>query len=144
MLLDIYLLRPGSSLISCNNLPRISDHKGILLEAEWDEICREPKAESVVPVYHNTNVTGLQAFPREKFNTWAGNGRGLEEISKSYKDTIFDGIKHYVPQTILSKNPKPEYYYKKEKRLKIKVIKKCKNRKSGQPYQAELKRLSKE
>jgi len=37
-LLDIYLLRPESSLISCNILPRISDHNGGLLEVEWEEI----------------------------------------------------------------------------------------------------------
>ena len=42
-LLDIYLLRPGSSLISCNILPEISDHNGVLLEGEWDENCQEPK-----------------------------------------------------------------------------------------------------
>jgi hypothetical protein len=33
-LLDIYLLRPESSLIACNNLPGISDHHRVLLETE--------------------------------------------------------------------------------------------------------------
>jgi len=33
-LLDIYLLRPECSLISCNILPGISDHNGVLLEVE--------------------------------------------------------------------------------------------------------------
>ena len=65
-LLDIYLLRPESSFISCNTLPGISDHNGVLLEAEWDEICREPKVERIVPVYHKTDVLGLQAFLGEK------------------------------------------------------------------------------
>lgn len=32
-----------------------------------------------------------------------GKGSGVEETWKSYKDIIFEGIKHYVPQTILSK-----------------------------------------
>ncbi len=40
-LLDIYLLRPESLLISRNILPGISDHNGVLLEVEWDENCRE-------------------------------------------------------------------------------------------------------
>ena len=31
-LLDIYLIRPESSLISCNILPGINDHNGVLLE----------------------------------------------------------------------------------------------------------------
>jgi len=118
-LLDIYLLRPESSLISCNILHRISDHNGILLEVEWDEICWEPEVERIAPVYHNTDVSGLQAFLREKFNLWAGNGSCLEEIWKSYKDIILEGIKRYVPQKILSKNPDPEYYNKEVKRFNL-------------------------
>ena len=39
-LLDIYLLRPESSFISCNIMPGISDHNGVLLDVEWDENCR--------------------------------------------------------------------------------------------------------
>jgi len=107
-LLNVYLLRPEYSLISCNILPRISDHNGVLLEVEWDEIYREPKVERIVPVYHKTDVLGLQAFLRENFNLWAGNGSCVEDIWKSYKDIIFEGIKRYVPQKILSKIPDPE------------------------------------
>jgi len=55
-LLDMYLLRPEISLISCNIFPGISDHDGVLLEVEWDEICRETKVEIIFPVYHETNV----------------------------------------------------------------------------------------
>ena len=33
-----------------------------LLEIEWDEICLEPRAEKQVPVYHKTDVLGLQEF----------------------------------------------------------------------------------
>ena len=66
-LLDIYLLRPECSLISSNILPGISDHNGVLLEVEWDEICWEPKVERLVSVYHKTDVLGLQAFLRECF-----------------------------------------------------------------------------
>jgi hypothetical protein len=48
-LLDIYLLRPECSLISCNILPGISDHNGILLEVEWNKNCWEPKVEKMSP-----------------------------------------------------------------------------------------------
>jgi len=48
-LFDIYLLTPESSLTSCNILPRISDHNGGLLEAEWDEICGKSKVENLWP-----------------------------------------------------------------------------------------------
>jgi len=71
-LLDIYHLRPESSLISCNILPRISDHNGVLWEVEWDEICWQPKVERIVPVYHKTDVLGLQAF------LWESLTHGLE------------------------------------------------------------------
>ena len=138
-LLVIYLLMPESSLISCNILPAISDHNKVVVEVEWDEICRKPKVESIVPLYHKTDVLGLQAFLHEKFNIGAGNGSCVEEIWKSYKDTIFDGIKHYVLQKILSKNPDPDDYNKEVKRPKVKVRKMYNKRKFGQPYQAELK-----
>ena len=143
-LLDIYFLGPECSLVSCNILPGISDHNRVILEVEWDEICREPKFERTVMVYHKTDALGLQAFLRENFILWAGNGSCVEDIWKSYKGIIFEGIKHYVPQKILSKNPDPEYYDKEVKRLKIKVMKMYNKRKFGQSYQRELKRLSKE
>jgi hypothetical protein len=97
-MLDIYLLRPESSFISCNIVPDISDHNGVLLEVEWDKNCREPQVEGTVPVYHKKDVLGLQAFLREKFELWAGNGSCVEEIWNSYKDIIFEGIKRYVPK----------------------------------------------
>ena len=93
-------------------------------------------------MYHKTDALGLQAFLREKFNLWAGNRRFVEEIRKSYKDIIFEGIKRYVSQTILSKISDPEYYNKEVKRRKVKIRKTCKKRKFGQPYEADLKRLS--
>jgi hypothetical protein len=143
-LLDIYLIKPESSLISCNILSGISDHKGVLLEVEWDEICCEPQVERIVSLYHKTDVLGLQAFLREKFKLWAGNGSCVVEIWNSYKDIIFEGIKRYVPNKTLSKNPDPEYYNREVKRLKVKVRKVYSKRKFGQHYQAAVKRLSKE
>jgi hypothetical protein len=143
-LLDIYLIKPESLLISCNILSGISDHNGVLLEVEWDEICREPQVERIVPLYHKTDVLGLQAFLREKFKLWAGNGSCVEEIWNSYKDIILEGVKRYVPNKTLSKNPDPEYYNREVKRLKVKVREVYSKRKFGQHYQAALKRLSKE
>jgi hypothetical protein len=52
------------------------------LEVEWDENCRETKIERIVPVYHKTDVLGLQSFLREKFNLWTGNSGSVEEIWK--------------------------------------------------------------
>jgi hypothetical protein len=72
-LLDVYLLRPDNSLTSCNIVPGISDHSGVLLEAEWGEICR-------ALLYHQTDVLGLQTFLWEKFTLWAGNSSCIEEI----------------------------------------------------------------
>ena len=84
------------------------------MEEEWDEICRETKNERIVPAYHKTEVSGLQAFLREKFNLWAGNGNCVQEIWKSYKDIIFEGIERYVPQKIRTLN-------KEVKWVKVKV-----------------------
>ena len=50
-------------------------------------------------------------------------GRFYSQIWQNFKDIIFEGIKLYVPQKILSKNPDPEYYNKEVKRLKVKVRK---------------------
>ena len=96
--LNICLLKPESSVISCNILPGIIDHNGGLFEVERGEICREPKVERVVLVYHKRDILCLQAFLREMFKLWAGNGSCKEEIWKSYKDIIFESIKRYVPQ----------------------------------------------
>jgi len=57
-------------------------HNWVLLEVEWDEICGEPKVGRIVPVYHKTDVLGLQAFLRETFNLWGGNGSCTEQICK--------------------------------------------------------------
>jgi len=46
-------------------------------------------------------------------------------------------------KNILIKNPDPQYYNKEVKRLKLKIRKMRNKRKFGQPYQVELKRLSK-
>ena len=61
-------------------------------------------------MYHKTDVLGLQAFLREEFKLWAGNGSCVEEIWISYKDIISEGNEHYVPQKSLTKNLDPEYY----------------------------------
>jgi hypothetical protein len=120
-LLDIYLLRPDNSLTSCIIVPGISDHSRVLLEVEWDKNCQHPKMERIVPLYHKTDVLGLQTFLRENFPLWAGNSSCVEEIWKSYKDIAFEGTECFVPHRILSKNPDPEYYNKEVKWLKVKV-----------------------
>jgi hypothetical protein len=135
--LDIYLLRPGSSLLCCKILPGINEHNGVLLEVEWEEICREPEAERIVPLYHRTYIGCLKSFLRDKFNLWAGNGSCVEEIWRDFKDRIFVGMKRYGPENILSESLDPERFNKD-------VSKTYRKRKFGHPYQTELKLLSKE
>jgi hypothetical protein len=121
--LDIYLLRPESSFISCRVVPGLGDHNGVLLEVDWDENRHGSQVERIVPLYHRTDVLGLQASLREKFKLWAGSVSCVEEIWNNYKDIIFEAIQRYVPQKTLSKNPDPEYYNREFKRLKVKVRK---------------------
>jgi hypothetical protein len=102
-LLDIYFLRPECSLVSCNILHGISDHNGVLLEVEWEEVSREPRAGRQVLVYHKKDVLGLQKFLWEKFKLWAGNGSCVKDIWESYMDIILEGIKRYVTHKILGK-----------------------------------------
>jgi hypothetical protein len=79
----------------------------VSLEVEWDKICLELKVDRIVPVYHKTDVLGLQEFLPEKFKLWAGNDSCVEEIWKSYKDIIFEVFKRYMPKKILSKKSGP-------------------------------------
>jgi hypothetical protein len=100
--------------------------------------------ERIVPLYHKTDVLGLQTFLWEKCTLWAGNGSCIEEIWKSYKDIVFGGIERFVPHKMLSRNSDPEYYNREVKRLKVKVRRVYNKRRFGQHYQDELKWLSKE
>jgi len=120
-LLDIYLTRPESAFTSCSNVQDISDHCGVLLEVEWGENCRERQKERIVPVYHKTNLRGLQSFLRGKFASWSSKGSCAEEIWKSFKEMVFESIYRFFQHKILSKNPDSEYYNKEVKRLKLTV-----------------------
>jgi hypothetical protein len=51
-LLDVYLVRPENSIVSCSIVQGISDYCSVLPEAEWGEIWRAPQVERLVPVYH--------------------------------------------------------------------------------------------
>jgi hypothetical protein len=73
-------------------------------------------------MYHKTDILGSHSFLRETFFLWAGNGSCMEDVWKSYKEINFEGIKCYVPQKILSKNPHPEFYNKEVKRLKVRKM----------------------
>jgi len=75
-LLDVYLVRPESSVTSSGTVQGISDHLAVILEVEWEDTCTEPQIERVVPVYNKTDVSDLQTFLRDTFVVWASNGRG--------------------------------------------------------------------
>jgi hypothetical protein len=61
-LLDIYLVRPESALISCSTVQGISDHCGVLLDVEWAEKGLLTQEKRLVLAYHKTNILGLQIF----------------------------------------------------------------------------------
>ena len=109
-LLDVYFVRPESAFTSCSNVQGISDHCVVLLEVEWGEKCCEHQVERLLPVYHKTNVPGLQRYLRDRFSSWASNGTSscVEEIWKRFKEIVYASID-------------PEYYNKEVKRLKAKV-----------------------
>jgi hypothetical protein len=65
-LLDVYLVRPESEFVSCDITQGISDHCGVLLEMKWEDMGFVTHGKRSVPVYHKTNVIGLQNFLRDK------------------------------------------------------------------------------
>jgi hypothetical protein len=87
-LLDVYLVRPGSSFTASSIVQGISDHHVVVLEVEWEENCCVPQVERLVPLYHNTDVVGLQTLLRDKFGIWASNGSSLEEIWDNFKEIV--------------------------------------------------------
>ena len=102
-LLDVFLVRPESSVTSNGIVQGVSDHQAVILEVEWEDTCREPHVERVVPVYNKTDVSGLQTFLRDKFVVWASNGSSVEEIWNNFENIVYEGIECFVPQKILRK-----------------------------------------
>ena len=87
-LLDVFLVRPESSVTCSSTVQGISDHHGVILQVEWEVNCCEPQTESVVPVYNKRNVLGLQTVLREKFSVWASNGSSVEDIWNNISNIV--------------------------------------------------------
>ena len=68
-LLDIYLVQPEGELITCKTVQEISDHCWVLLGVEWGGHFRETQEKRLKPVYHKTNMLGLQNFLWDKLPT---------------------------------------------------------------------------
>ena len=133
-----------SAIVHClRQVQGVSDHQAVTLEVEWEDTCREPHVERVVPVYNKTDVSGLQTFLRDKYVVWASNGSSVEEIWNKFKNIVYEGIERFVPHKILRKNSDLEYY-KEIKRLKSKVRKAYNRRKLGVHCTQKLKQLSKQ
>ena len=143
-LLDIYLLKPGMALKTCFAHPGISDHKAVILEVEWCDNHREENTGTLVPMFHKTNVLGLQAFLRNKYKQWAETGSSVEEIWGNFKEIIREGINRNVPHKTLSRNPDPEYYNKEVTRLKRKARKAYARKRVGMINQEQLNLITKE
>ena len=113
-LLDVYLVRPESSFTSSSVIQGISNHYGVILEVEWEGNYCVPLVERLLPVYHKTDVSGLQTFLRENFAMWANDGSCVEEIWGNCKGIVHESVERFVPQKFLKKKPSdPEYYNRK-------------------------------
>jgi hypothetical protein len=77
-LLDVYLVRPGSSVTPSGTVQGVIDHMEVILKVEWEDTYTESQVERVVPVYNKTDVVDLQIFLHDKFTFWASNGRNVE------------------------------------------------------------------
>ena len=106
-LLDVYLVRPESSVTSSGIVQGVSDHLAMILEVEWEDTCTEPQVERVGRLYNKTDVSRLQTFLRDKFAVWAINGSNVEEIWNNVKNIVYKSIERFVPHKTLRKNSDP-------------------------------------
>jgi hypothetical protein len=90
----------------------ISDHCGVLSEAEWEENYCRPHVQRLVLVYHKANVLSLQTFLRDKFAIWASNGRCVEKVWNNFKNIILKSIERFIPHKIPRKKSDLQYYNK--------------------------------
>ena len=119
-MLDVFLVRPESSVLSRGIVQGVSDHQAVILEVEWEDMCRDPHVERVVPVYNKTDVSGLQTFLRDKYIVWASNGSSVEEIWINFKNVVYEGIERFVPHKILRKKSGSRILQQGDKTIKIK------------------------
>jgi len=143
-LLDVFLVRPESSVTYSGIVQGISDHQAVILEVQWKDTYTKSQVERMVPVYNKTDIIGLQTFLRDKYEAWSSNGKSVEEIWYNFKNIVYESLEQFVPHKKIRKNSDPEYYNKEIKRLKTKVRKVYNKRKLGEPYTEKLKHLSKQ
>jgi len=62
--MDVYLVQPTDSLVSCSIVQGVSNHSGALLVIDWSKTCRSPQMEKFVPLYSKTDVLVLPTFAR--------------------------------------------------------------------------------
>jgi hypothetical protein len=137
-LLDVFLVRPESTVRHSEVLQGVSDHQAVILEVKWRDTYSNPQEERFIPIYNKTDIIGLQSFLREEYG-WAGKGKNVEEIGKNFKNIVYEGIERFVPHKILRKNSDPEHYSKEIRILKRKVRKAYNRRSLGVPYKEKLK-----
>ena len=142
-LLDVFLVRPESTVSHSEVIQGVSDHQAVILEVKWRDTYNNPQEEKLIPIYNKTDSIGLQSFLREKYEGWASKGKNVEEIWKNFKHIVYEGIERFVPHKILRKNSDPEYYNKEIRLLKRKVRKAYNKRSLGVPYKEKVKHLSK-
>ena len=141
--LDVYLVRPDSSVTSSGIVQGISDHHGVTLEVDWEENFIDKQPERLIPVYSRADVISLQTFLSDRYSIWASSGSSVEVIWNNFKSIIQESVNRFVPHKLLKINSDPEYYTKNIKRLKIKVRKAYNRRKLGTKHMDQLKQLSK-
>jgi hypothetical protein len=117
-LLDVFLVRPKSSVTYRGIVQGVSDHQAVILDVKWKYTSSKSYVEMLIPVYNKTDVLGLQPFLCDKFVVWASNGKSVEEIWNNIKNIVYDSIERFVPHKILRTISDPEYYNEEIKLLK--------------------------
>jgi len=82
-LLDVYLVQPTFSLVSCSIVLGISNHCGII--GNWlEQNLPCTTSGKISPVVWQNRCFRFANFPQDKFARWAENGSCMEEIWKNF------------------------------------------------------------
>jgi hypothetical protein len=77
-LLDVFLVRPESTVSHSEVIQGVSDHQTVILEVKGRDMYSNPQEDRIIPIYNKTDSIGLKSFLREEYEGWAGKGKNIE------------------------------------------------------------------
>lgn len=141
--LDIFLARPEGFIVSCDVVPGISDHSAVCLKVKGNYKSNSVESKKIY-LYRKADVMNLQKYLADNYSAWARIGGSVEEVWNNFKKIIYNCVELYVPFKIIAKNPDPEYYNNRIRKLKRKTRRAYGKRKISDKHYENFKNLSQE